>query len=306
MYLNLLGRAIRHPRRFTAEWEDMKQDLSVKNVALSDAERHIADLTAQLDNSILDSYVTDMPSYETAFKLFEGEWSSDVPGYGGGRVGLFDDGRVKWFSEQCGGFRGKNVLELGPLEGGHTSMIANEGAASVTAIELNARAFLKCLIVQNALKFPAHFLLGDFRRFLENCTQTFDVLIASGVLYHMPEPIALLQKAAKVSNCIGLWTHYYDTDVIENSDVFRGKFEPSPRIEQVGARQLFLYRQSYLDTLKWKGFCGGSAPISYWLSRESLLGLLEDLGFKVVIGEDTKTHPNGPAMTLFASRQPKA
>lgn len=252
--------------------------------------------------SILDSYVSDPPSFQAAFDIFRGEWSSDVPGYGGGSARLFDDHRVRWFAEQCGGFKGKTVLELGPLEGGHTSMIANAGAAQVTSIESNTRAFLKCLVAQNALKFSADFLLGDFCKYLDQCDRKFDLLVASGVLYHMSDPVGLLKSAAKVSDRICLWTHYYDESVIRARRGLSKRFSLEPRVEMVGSRQIISYRQSYLSALDWKGFCGGPAPTSYWLTRDSLLGLLEELGFVVVIGDDTKTHPNGSSMTLYAAR----
>jgi hypothetical protein len=50
-------------------------------------------------------------------------------------------------------------------------------------------------------------------------------------------------------------------------------------------------------------FAAALAPTSYWLTKESIVGILSDFGFKVVIGEDAKEHPNGPAMTLYASRE---
>jgi hypothetical protein len=129
---------------------------------------------------ILDAYVSESPSAERAFGLFAGEWSSEIPGYGFGQAKLFDDYRIRWVEEQCGGLKGKRILELGPLEGGHTYMMARAGAASITSIEANTRAFLKCLVVQNALKFEADFRLGDFRRYLANNAEVYDLLLASG------------------------------------------------------------------------------------------------------------------------------
>ena len=41
------------------------------------------------------------------------------------------------------GVDGRRVLELGPLEGGHSYMLQRAGAARVLAIEANTRAFLK-------------------------------------------------------------------------------------------------------------------------------------------------------------------
>jgi SAM-dependent methyltransferase len=253
--------------------------------------------------TILNAYVTDPPSRERAFTLFAGEWSSEIPGYGLGHVTLFDDDRIRWIEQQCGGFRGKRILELGPLEGGHTYMMARAGAADIVSIEANRRAFLKCLIVQNVLKFNADFRLGDFRPYLANCTEAYDLLIASGVLYHMTDPVGLLRDAARVSRSIALWTHYYDAAMVDARPELRKKFGRSPRRETIGSRQLLLYRYQYRDALGWAGFCGGSAPTSYWLTRDGLLGVLGDFGFEVAIGDDARDHQNGPALLLFASRR---
>jgi glycosyltransferase involved in cell wall biosynthesis/SAM-dependent methyltransferase len=258
--------------------------------------------TKPSDRSIPDAHVKEPPNGQLAFKLFEGEWSSIVPGYGGGRSDLFNDLRIKWFEAQCGGFQGKRILELGPLEGGHTYMMANAGAASVTAIESNTRAFLKCLVVQNALKFEADFRLGDFVPYLLGCADRYDVLIASGVLYHATDPVGLLKSAARVARSICLWTHYYDRDVIAGAEALSGKFDAEPRVERFGAREIVSYKHHYFKALDWRGFCGGPAPFCFWLTRASLLGALEDLGFRIVIGNDERTHPNGPALTLFATR----
>lgn len=252
--------------------------------------------------TILDVYVKEPPSPEAAFRIFEGKWSSDVPGYGLGSARLFDDDRIKWFEQQCGGLKGKRILELGPLEGGHTYMLSKAGAERITSIEANTTAFLKCLIVQNTLKFNADFMLGDCCEYLESCNEKFDFLLASGVLYHMADPAKLIQDMTKVSKSIGIWTHYFDADIIFGREDLKRKFESEPKKQQIGNREVVLYKQSYLEALDWAGFCGGSAPTSYWLTRDSLIGLFEDLGFKVTVGSETKDTPHGPAILLFASR----
>lgn len=81
---------------------------------------------------------------------------------------MFDDNRIHWTDEQIGGFKNKNVLELGPLEAGHTYLIEKLGASSVLGIESNARAYLKCLVVKEVMGMTkSHFLLGDFVPFLK-------------------------------------------------------------------------------------------------------------------------------------------
>lgn len=254
------------------------------------------------DTGVLDNYVSEYPSHELAFKIFEGQWASNIPGYGFGNTGLFQDSRINFFIKQCGGISEKKVLELGPLEGAHTYMLYNAGAKTISSIESNRAAYLKCLIVQNALKFKADFMLGDFRPYLDNCLDTFDLLVACGVLYHMIEPAKLLQDMAKVSSSIGIWTHYYDADIILNREDLKRKFDNEARVQIIGGRKVISYQQYYLDSLNYKGFCGGSAPISYWMTKESLLGVLSDLGLKVVIDHEDKNHPNGPCILLFASK----
>lgn len=250
--------------------------------------------------TVLDVYVTDPPAPENPFHIFDGEWSSDIPGFGLGGAKLFDDHRIKWIGERCGGFAGKRILELGPWEGGHTYMMATAGAAHITSIESNTRAFLKCLVVKNALNFEADFRLGDFRPFLATFRETYDIALASGVLYHMTDPVQLLTDLARVAPALGIWTHYYDEEVIGARPDLKEKFSDVPRVQNVGSRKVVMYQQHYLKALDWAGFCGGSAPGSYWLTKDSLLGVLEDLGLSVEIGFDKKSNPNGPCMLLFA------
>jgi len=292
--LPLVGPMVLHNERLVRENAELKDRLSTADRDL--AERGLAD-----HSSILDQYVSAAPSREAEFRIFDGLWSCSVPGYGLGSVPQFDDDCIRWFEQQCGGFQGKRILELGSLEGGHTYMLSRAGAASITSIEANTNAFLKCLIVQNALKFKADFLLGDFRPYLDTCTDTYDLLVASGVLYHMTEPVKLLQDMAKVSRSIYIWTHYYDPDVVLKRDELKRKFDSDPRVQHFGGREIISYKQSYLDALEWQGYCGGSAPSSYWMTKESILGVLSDLGLQVVMGRDFQ-HANGPVLMLFASR----
>src|SRR6185312_3462803 len=99
---------------------------------------------------MLDQYVRAVPDAQRALDVFAGDWWSSLPGacagLKAGHLPLFADERISWAVEALGGVEGKNVLELGPLEGGHTYMLEQAGAESILAIEASTRAFLKCLI----------------------------------------------------------------------------------------------------------------------------------------------------------------
>jgi SAM-dependent methyltransferase len=248
---------------------------------------------------IRDVYSREVPSPATPFTIFKNEWSSAVPGFETGKVGLFDDSRVKWLQAQLGSFEFKRVLELGPLEGGHTNMLERAGA-DVIAIEANQRAFLKCLVVKNALHLKSEFLYGDFRPYLEQTQPgAFDFVLAVGVLYHMLEPAKLLHDIARVTDSFGIWTHYYDAKIIGATP----RFDPKPSAQIVEGKSVEVYKQNYLFTVKAPGFCGGSAPTSYWLTRNGLLDYVNALGFDVQVGEENLEHPAGPCILFFAKRR---
>ena len=249
------------------------------------------------------AYSEAIPAAQNAFNLFKGEWSSRVPGFDTGAIELFADDRIHWLEQKCGGFMSRRILELGPLEGGHTFMMASRGAGHITSIEANTRAFLRCLVVSQALSFSAEFLLGDFRKYVKECRSRFDFVLASGVLYHMVNPVELLEDLARIADSLGVWTHYFDRDVVSSAPHLRHKFDLTPQIQEFRGHAVSLHRQRYLEALGWKGFCGGSSPISYWMTKESILGVLAELGFVVEIGKDQRDHPNGPSMLLFAKRE---
>lgn len=249
-------------------------------------------------------YVDWPPARENAGRAFEGDWSSAVPGLPGtGTVPLFQDPRITWFEERLGGFDLKRVLELGPLEGGHTYMMTQRGA-TVTAIESNTRAWMRCLVVKDALDmFGATFLLGDFVRYLRESPQRVDFILASGVLYHMTDPVDVLHNLCRTSDAIGLWTHYFDPDNLRTR-TYREKFDFRPReFVTPHGRTVELYGQRYLQALEWAGFCGGSAPGSNWLRRQDILGVLDDEGFDSETFQDQPDHPNGPAFCVFARKR---
>lgn len=258
--------------------------------------------------TILDCYAKAAPSPQSALDIFAGEWSSSLPGplanCKAGPVGLFDDDRVKWFLKEIGGVAGKSVLELGPLEGGHTYMLEQAGARTITAVEANSRAFLKCLIVKELLGLQrCSFLCGDFMEYLRQAGPSFEVCLAAGVLYHVQNPAELLALLAR--RCTGhllLWTHYYDKELVAFNPELASRFTAASPGEYAGFR-CTLHRQEYRTDLKRPGFCGGSKTTSQWLAREEILKGLAHFGFHDLrIGFDEPRHPQGPAFAVVAAR----
>jgi hypothetical protein len=255
--------------------------------------------------SILDSYVAKAPSAQNAVDIFAGEWSSSLPlaDVAASGIPLFQDGRVEWALEQLGGVSGRSVLELGPLEGGHTYMLLNAGA-SVTAIEAQTRAYLKCLIAKEVLGMTgARFQLGDFMAYLRAEPEHVDVCFASGVLYHMRNPVETIALMGEVADQLFLWTHIYDEQIMRASELLSPRFTTEEVLEYEGFPHT-LHRFEYAEALNNKAFCGGSAIYSNWLSRNDLFAALDRFGWTVkATGYDEPDHPHGPAIALVATHR---
>lgn len=255
-----------------------------------------------------EKFETRAPSMQNVADLFDGEWSSLLPenagvAVRGGAMPLFDDARIRWAEQELGGFVDCHVLELGPLEAGHTYMIHQSGAREVVAVEANRRAFLKCLCVKELYGLSrAHFLLGDFVKYLAERSRKFDVAIASGVLYHMMEPIHLLDLLSQTADRLYIWTHYYDANALRGRDDILYKFGKHRQVEHRG-RQYDVVDYGYKEALNWAGFTGGTEVGSRWVPRETIIGFLRDAGFQnITINFDQPDHLHGPAFALCASR----
>ena len=253
-----------------------------------------------------------MPGDQNAIDLFAGEWSSQPPAnrpdLKAGATPLFDDPRIAWANDRlkesglAGGFQDRAVLELGPLEGAHTYLISRLGAKSVTAIEANGRAYLKCLIAKETFGMPqARFLLGDCLMHLKGTSEHYDVGLACGILYHLTNPVELLHLLSQRCDAIFLWTVFYDPEFVEKNPVPGAKFSEAIAMEHAGFRHT-VHRFNYGPSLDWKGFCGGGDVYSYWMEKAEILGALETFGFTDF---RTEQHPNvhGSALMLTARRR---
>lgn len=256
----------------------------------------------------LNQYCNSYPAPQNSIELFN-DWASSLPEIKGsllkaGKSNLFNDERIHWANEQFGGFKGMKILELGPLEGGHTYMLEQMGADSILAIEANKQAYLKCLIVKELYKLNnCHFVLGDFVKFLRQTTETYDCCLASGVLYHMLNPVELISLIAKVSDKTLIWTHYYEEIAIKKMSILkRNKFSKGEDSEFAGFN-CTRFKQRYGLGIKRRNFWGGMAPHSYWMKANDIISGLKYFGFKnVTINFNQTNHQNGPSFCLVCTK----
>jgi Protein of unknown function (DUF1698) len=258
--------------------------------------------------SLSTEYVRTAPSAQNALDIFKGRWFSQLPlaGTRAGDVALFEDPRIAWAISEFGNLDGKNVLELGPLEGAHSTMLERAGAASVVSIEANPEAFLKCLIVKKTLDLArTHFLCGDFVEYLRGSPPQFDAAVACGVLYHMSNPVELIGLLSEITERLFLWTHYYDANLIAANRKVKSMFAGEHASEHAGFRHT-LFRYEYWGSFGAQRFCGGSRPHAHWMKRDEILACLRHFGYtEITTSFEEPGHVDGPAFALVA-RKPSA
>jgi Protein of unknown function (DUF1698) len=245
------------------------------------------------------------PTHQNAIDIFGDRWASKVeevyPGLISGPGPYFSMDRRPSIAAQHLGFKpgslqGMNILELGPLEGAHTYQLAKLEADRILAIEANAEAFLKCLVVKEILQTPrCRFVLGDCLKFLQESHDQFDMIFCSGILYHMEDPFELIKAVAARTDRVFLWTHYFDPNV----PVVPGRH---PKQVYCDGLQLTFYEQVYGNT-SYSKFWGGNMPTASWLTKEDIERCFRHFGFELTVVEDNSRHRHGPCVTATALRR---
>ena len=248
-----------------------------------------------------------MPDSQNAIDLFAGGWLNRIPKpegdfFASGEQSLFTtDFRPRWANEVFGdsllGLKGKRILELGPMEGHHTWQLEQMGA-EVTAIEGNPNCYLKCLVVKEVLGMKAKFFVGDFLQYLATPGTSFDLIMASGVLYHMVNPIELIYLLSTRTSNVYVWSHYWKEGI------------PSRRwfAERVafGGFECTGYRRYYVrDEHSTRGYMGGLGGWSVWLPLESITAAFRHFGLsEITLHAHEEEHSEGPAIS-FSARVPR-
>jgi len=255
-------------------------------------------------SSIESRFVRRAPRPQNVADIFRGNWASRLPisGLVSGESELFDDDRIRWFINACQGVRGRRVLELGPLEGGHSWMLDRAGASSVVAVESNSQAWLKCVAAKELLGMSAvQFLLGDFMEYLRDPGPEFDACLACGVLYHLRDPHLLFPLLRE--RCTGpvmIWTAIWTPDIPKRHKLLSLRFTTKRSVVLPTGRHIVLHRHEYGPTSIMSRFWGGNAPYSEWMSREDIAAAAGAAGYKVSeTAFDDPDHRNAPSIAFM-------
>ena len=259
--------------------------------------------------AILDQYVREAPAPQHALDIFKGDWWSSLPGelsrLQAGQLPLFDDSRIHWAIEALGGVSGKRVLELGPLEGGHTYLLERAGAQSDPRHRGEQESLPQVPDREGASSgSSARASCSEISR-SSTCAQGVSASMpqssrARSITFASPSSSSRTSRALPITYSSGLST--YVKERLDAIPHMAHRFGESHEAEFGGFRHTRhpYYYRDFLDTSR---FAGGTEEFSHWLSRADLLGALRHAGLaEIVVGEEDLEHPNGPCISPAARR----
>lgn len=159
------------------------------------------------------------------------------------------------------------------------------------------------VIAKELLGPHANFTYGDIIKYLESNAEHFDVVWASGILYHQTDPVRLLECIAPHTDRIFLHTHCIDPERTARGPADE-RFDSRGDVRQSWRGHDFhLHCYRYVDDFATKGFAGGPRKFAYWMERSDIETVLTELGFAdIVYGVLDPNGPAGAAFFLLASR----
>jgi SAM-dependent methyltransferase len=187
--------------------------------------------------------------------------------------------------ERAGGsLMGKRILDLGCLEGGYTAAFAQMGAKEVVGVEVRTLNIKRCLLVKQQLELNnVQFHQEDVRNVDKHSMGQFDIVFAAGILYHLDDPYSFLKNISEMTIDFAL----IDTHIATKIKHVHGC---SPLlVEKIFGSQKYVGRQAReypagmkkadLEKHVWTSW---GNPSSFWLTEESLVKMLSDVGFSYV------------------------
>jgi len=236
-----------------------------------------------------------MVELDGIFKCFRWETRFEIGGKTyGGQYDATNDERVHRLNVIYP-LKGKRVLELGPLEGGHTLMLHRLGCREIVSVEGRPENYVKCLLVKSLFEMAnCQFVLGSFDLHGGLPWETlgqFDLCTAIGVLYHVIEPVYVLRQLSKLARNLYIWTHVasdsFPHGAVMTLHSHDGSYKGRVNFERDLSSPL-----------------AGLGRSEFWLFEEDLIRVLHDSGYGhvKVLERGSKHDPLWSYSLLLASK----
>ncbi len=250
----------------------------------------------------LPRFCFDLASPSNAPRLRRGTWKFDFDEMDVEAIRDHDkrDIRPRWTAETFPGFANFRVLELGPQDGFNTIGLEKFGTGPIVSIEANVDSFLRCLIVKNLCGLRATYLLGDFVAYLNQPDTSADLIYASGVLYHLQDPVAFLLRCGEIASNIFLWTFLYEDETIRAHPYESKCFVEHTQVKARGETFSYHKRIYPPDTRFRPDYAGGIESFANWMTLPDIKRALTLAGYTIRRTVDD-SYSGIPAMNIWAS-----
>lgn len=189
--------------------------------------------------------------------------------------------------------KGRVVLDVGCLEGADSVSMVHFGAKTI-GIDFQTTNLIGAIVrswAYGTLESTRFEQCDIDRRELLQVLRNLDVksvdlIYASGVLYHLADPFAFLREAAEVSESIFISTQIASA---------------GSNLRKVNFQNLDVEVTTYREPVR--APFTGSGRESIWLTRNSLLSVLEEVGFPNITVLREEEERNGPRIDLLARRR---
>ena len=187
--------------------------------------------------------------------------------------------------ERAGGsLVGKRILDLGCLEGGYTAAFAQMGAKEAVGVEVRTLNIKRCMLVKQQLELNnVQFQQEDVRNVNIGSSGQFEIVFAAGILYHLDDPYSFLKNISEMTIDFAL----IDTHIANK--IQHGHGCSPVLIEKIFGSQRYVGREAReypagmkkadLEKHVWTSW---GNPSSFWLTEESLVKMLSEVGFNYV------------------------
>jgi len=205
------------------------------------------------------------------------------------------DLRTKVLLEACGGhLDGKTIVDLGCLEGGFSVAFARLGARQVVGIEAREVSFQRCEIIRKLLSLKnLEFVHGDVKAELTRLAR-FDVVFASGILYHVSDPYSLLELIHQTCREVALLdTHVARSDAPSHNcstELIARSFRGREHLGRIFPEYPLGVSSEQRETLHWAAWSNNE---SFWPLEDELRRMLRDVGFRTVKKVDAPSTADG-------------
>ena len=176
------------------------------------------------------------------------------------------------------------ILDVGCLEGGYAATFARLGAREVVGLEIRDVNLARCRFLQERLGLSnLSFVKGDAKTMSRDELGVFDLVFASGILYHLDDPFDFVRRCSELTtDMLLLDTHVASLHAYAHRcsrELVAREWQGATYLGRVAIEYERELSREELEVFPWTAY---GNQTSFWLTEASLVRLLRNVGFPLI------------------------